>query len=186
MQMPLKEKILPSYELKQIYTDKIYQIDLSSEIDANTIVNSIYKFKENYPISNSSNILSWHSNWDTHKRTTDFDILVTTIENKLKLIEETRPGFVNKVLDSWVAIYNKTESALWHNHCNEFDNNGWAVVYYAKAEKNAAPILFKNLEIVPKTNMLLVFPARAYHMVRESSSNIERIIFSANLNIVNI
>ena len=187
MQTLCKERILPFYELKQTYIDKIYQIDLSAEIDATTIVNSVYKFKEQYPMSNTSNILSWHSDYNTHEKTRDFDTLINVIENKLTLIEKTRPGFVNKFLDCWVAIYNKTESAQWHNHCQDFDNTfGWAVVYYAKAEKNAAPILFKNLEIVPKTNMLLVFPSRAYHMVRPSVSNLERIVFAGNLNAVNI
>ena len=178
------EKILPFYVMEQKYIDKIYKLDLSSEIDSDTIVNLIYKFKEQYPISNTSNLFSWHSDYDTHSKTSDFDTLIVVIENKLKFIEtNNRDGFVNKVLDSWVAIYNKTEYAQWHSHS---DNSGsrWSVVYYAKAEENCAPIVFKDLEIVPKTNMLLIFPARAYHMVRKSHSDIERIIFAANLDIV--
>ena len=178
----IKEKILPSYELEQLYKDNIYQLDLSSEIDANTIVNLVYKFKEQYPIPNKSNVFAWHSDYDTHKKTSDFDILINVIENKLKLIADTRPEFINKVLDSWVAIYNKTEYAQWHNHSADYCR--WSVVYYAKAEENCSPIVFKNLEIVPKTNMLLIFPSRTNHMVRKSYSDAERIIFAANLDIM--
>jgi hypothetical protein len=181
----IKEKLLPTFELTNTYIDPIYQFDLSTEIDAGATVNLIFKYKEHYPISNKrSNILSWNSDYDTHKKTTDFDILIKIIENKVKLIEDTRNGFVNKVLDSWVAIYNKTEYAQWHNHSDTHAK--WAAVYYAKAEENCSAIVFKNLEIVPKTNMLLIFPSRMNHMVRKSISDTERIIFAANLNLVSV
>lgn len=176
------ERILPSHEIEQKYIDKIYKLDLSSEIDSNSIVNLIFKYKEQYPISNKSSLKTWHSEYHTHKKTSDFDTLIHVIENKLKLIDDTRDQFVNTVFESWVAIYKRSEYAGWHNHSdNRFR---WSVVYYAKAEENCAPIVFKDLEIVPKTNMLLVFPSRAYHMVRKSQSDIERIIFSANLDIL--
>lgn len=169
----------PAYQITQTFVEPIYKFDLSSEIDADTIVNHVYNFKEKYPISNKTNVHAWHSQYDTHYKTNDFDMLISTIQNKLNLIEKIfRPNFKidSVLLDSWVAIYNKTEYTQMHHH----HKARWASVYYAKAEEHCAPIVFTGLEIKPKTGMLLLFPGRVKHMVRKELSDIERIIFSAN------
>ena len=169
----------PTYEITQSSIEPIYQFDLSEDIDATTIVNCIYNFKEKYPISNTSNIHAWHSDYDTHRRTKDFDNLIEIIKNKLNLVRGNR-GVLNKdfiILDSWVAIYNKDDRTAWHDH----GFIKWVAVYYARAEENCSPIVFNNLKIKPKTNMLLLFPGRVRHMVERSSSDIERIIFSAGI-----
>jgi len=172
----------PAYQIKQSSIEPIYKFDLSLEIDADTIVNHVYNFKEKYPISNTTNIHAWHSHYDTHHKTNDFDELITTIKNKIYLIENfSRPTFTldTVLIDSWVAIYNKTEYTQIHAH-HWFR---WACVYYAKAEEDCAPIVFTGVEIKPKTGMLLLFPGRTKHMVRKSTSDIERIIFAANFDL---
>ena len=174
-------KIEPTYEIEQTYSDPIYQFDLSSEISSSDIVKYVYDFKKTYPISRKSTIVAWHSDYDAHEKTTDFNPLIELIQIKVNLIEDNIPGISNKLLDSWVAIYNKSEYTKMHNHAYA----RWAVVYYAKAEENCAPIVFKDLEIIPKTNMLLVFPGRMQHMVRASTSDVDRIVFAANFDLLN-
>jgi hypothetical protein len=172
----------PAYQVTQTFIEPIYKFDLSSEINSDTIVNHVYNFKEKYPTSNSSNVHAWHSHYKTHYKTNDFDTLILSIKNKLKLIEADLNHDFNIdffLLDSWVAIYNKTDYSNMHHHYPA----RWAAIYYAKAEEDCSPIVFTGIEIKPKTSMLLLFPGRTRHMVRKSSSNRERIIFSANFDI---
>ena len=173
-------KIEPTYEIEQTYSDPIYQFDLSSEINSSDVVKYVYEFKKNYPISRESSIIAWHSDWDTHKKTTDFNPLIESIQLKVNSIEGHVPEISNKLLHSWVAIYNKSEYTKIHDH----GHARWSTVYYAKAEAHCAPIVFKDLEIIPKTNMLLIFPGRMKHMVRASASDVDRIVFASNFDLL--
>jgi hypothetical protein len=176
----------PFTEVKQTQVEKIYKFDLSSEIDANEVVNLIYKFRETVPYSNAgkTNVFAWHSNYDTHIKTSDFDPLIKIIQEKLNSVGPTYqiPRYVATypIADSWVGIYNKTEYTVPHEH----SITHYAAVYYAKAEEDCSPIVFKNskkdLEIVPTTNTLLIFSGRAWHYVPKSTSDHERIFFAAN------
>ena len=176
----------PFTEVKQTQIEKIYKFDLSSEIDANEVVNLIYKFRETVPYSNKgkTNVFAWHSDYLTHKKTSDFDPLIKIMQNKLSLIGPTNnwPWYevTYPITESWAGIYNKTEYTVPHAH----EPVQYAAVYYAKAEEDCSPIVFKtldkDLEIVPTTNTLLIFSGRAWHYVPKSTSDNERIIFAAN------
>jgi hypothetical protein len=176
----------PFTEVKQTQVEKIYKFDLSSEIDANEVVNLIYKFRETVPYSNKgkTTVFAWHSHFDTHKKTSNFDPLIKIIQEKLNSVGPTYmwPEYevTYPILESWAGIYKKTEYTIPHAH----EPMQYAAVYYAKAEENCSPIVFKNskkdLEIVPTTNTLLIFSGRAWHYVSKSTSDDERIIFAAN------
>jgi len=176
----------PFAEVNQTQIESIYKFDLSSEIDADEVVNLIYKFRENIPYSNKgkTNVFAWHSDFDTHIKTSDFNPLIKIIQEKLSLIGPTNnwPSYevTYPIADSWAGIYNKTEYTVPHAH----EPVQYAAVYYAKAEENCSPIVFKtldkDLEIVPTTNTLLIFSGRARHYVPRSILDDERIIFAAN------
>ena len=176
----------PWATIKQVQDEKIYKFDLSSEIDANEVVNLIYKFRENVPYSNEgkTNVFAWHSNFDTHKKTSDFDSLIKIMQDKLSLIGPTHnwPWYevTYPILESWAGIYKKTEFTVPHTH----EPVNYAAVYYAKANRNCSPIVFKtlnkDLEIVPTTGTLLIFSGRANHYVPRSILDDERIMFAAN------
>ena len=176
----------PFTEVTQSQVEKIYKFDLSFEIDANEVVNLIYKFRENVPYSNKgkTNVFAWHSDFDTNKKTSDFDPLIEIIKNKLSSLgnkyQPENYDITYLIADSWVGIYNKTEYTIPHAH----EPTHYAAVYYAKAEENCSPIVFKNskkdLEIVPTTNTLLIFSGRTWHYVPKSTSDDERIMFAAN------
>jgi len=176
----------PFTEVKQTQVEKIYKFDLSSEIDANEVVNLIYKFRETVPYSNKgkTNVFAWHSHFDTHKKTSNFDPLIEIIQNKLSSLgsryQSENYEVTYPIADSWVGIYKKNEFTVPHMH----QPVHYAAVYYAKAEKDCSPIVFKNakkdLEIVPTTNTLLIFSGRTWHYVPKSTSDDERIMFAAN------
>ena len=176
----------PFAEVNQTQIESIYKFDLSSEIDADEVVNLIYKFRENIPYSNKgkTNVFAWHSDFDTHIKTSDFNPLIKIIQEKLSLIGPTNnwPSYevTYPIADSWAGIYNKTEYTVPHAH----EPVQYAAVYYAKAEENCSPIVFKtldkDLEIVPTTNTLLIFSGRVRHYVPRSILDGERIIFAAN------
>ena len=176
----------PFTEVKQPQVEKIYKFDLSSEIDANEVVNLIYKFRETVPYSNEgkTNVFAWHSDYDTHIKTSDFNPLIKIIQEKLNSVGPTyklsRYEVTYPILESWVGIYKKTEYTVPHAH----GTTHYSVVYYAKAEEDCSPIVFKtldkDLEIFPTTNTLLIFSGRAWHYVPRSTSDNERIIFAAN------
>ena len=176
----------PFTEVIQTQVEKIYKFDLSSEIDANEVVNLIYKFRETVPYSNEgkTTVFAWHSDFDTHKKTSNFDPLIKIIQEKLNSVGPTYmwPEYevAYPILESWAGIYKKTEYTMPHIH----GPMQYAAVYYAKAEEKCSPIVFKNskkdLEIVPTTNTLLIFSGRAWHYVPKSTSDDERIMFAAN------
>ena len=176
----------PFTEVTQSHIEKIYKFDLSSEIDANEVVNLIYKFRENFPYSNKgkTNVFAWHSDYFTHIKTSDFDPLIEIIKNKLsslgKKYQPKNYDITYPIADSWVGIYKKNEFTVSHKH----EPAHYSAVYYAKAEENCSPIVFKNskkdLEIVPTTNTLLIFSSRTWHYVPKSTSDDDRIIFAAN------
>ena len=176
----------PFAEVKQTYTENIFKFDLSSEIDANEVVSIIYKFRENFPYSykGKTNVFAWHSDFNTHEKTSDFNPLIKIMQDKLRLSGPTHNWplyeITYPIVESWAGIYNKTEYTELHSHGDVH----YVAVYYAKAEENCSPIVFlnskKDLEIVPTTNTLLIFSGRARHYVPRSILDDERIIFAAN------
>jgi hypothetical protein len=79
-------------------------------------------------------------------------------------------------------MYKKGDKTVRHKHSDQH----YSAVYYAKAEKNAAALKFDNLNIIPKTGMLVCFPGWLWHQVTEITDDQERICMAFNLNCIMI
>ena len=68
-----------------------------------------------------------------------------------------------KLKELWGQYYKKGDYQINHHH----HPNSWSFVYFVKAPKGSAPLLFtsSNKKIVPKSGMLVVFPSWVYHYV---------------------
>ena len=182
----------PTLTITQDIESNVFEFDLSDEVDADHIVELILKYREQFPVSNTTNVNAWHSSYRTHKQTTSFDSLINIIEQRVDLVMRSDNNHVlkdfkmhPKVVDSWAIIYEKNDHTKWHNHTPA----NYSVVYYARADENATPLVFKktqehNIEIKPKTNMLVVFQGYTNHMVPKLEVENQRICFSANLHLI--
>ena len=182
----------PALTITQDIESNVFEFDLSDEINADQIVELILKFREQFPVSNTSNVNAWHSGYRTHEQTTVFDSLIKVIEQRVDLVMRSDNNHVlkdfkmqPKVVDSWAIIYEKNDYTKWHNHTPA----NYSVVYYARADENTAPLVFKktqenSIEVKPKTNMLVVFQGYTNHMVPKLDKEDQRICFSANLHLI--
>jgi hypothetical protein len=180
----------PALTITQEIESNVFEFDLSTEINANEIVALIYKHQEQFPESNSTNVNAWHSGYKTHTQTDVFNKLIKVIEQRVDLVMRSDNNGILKefkmrpcVNQSWAIIYEKDDYTKWHNHTP----SNYSVVYYAQANENTAPLVFnktKELEIKPKTNMLVVFQGYTNHMVPKLDNDDKRICFAANLHLV--
>jgi hypothetical protein len=182
----------PALTITQEIESNVFEFDLSKEINAEEIVALIYKHREQFPESNVTNVNAWHSGYRTHKQTTVFDSLIKVIEQRVDLVMRSDNDRIlkdfkmyPKVVDSWAIIYEKNDHTKWHNHTPA----NYSVVYYARADADTAPLVFKktkehSIEIKPRTNMLVVFQGYANHMVPKLDNENQRICFSANLHLI--
>ena len=182
----------PVLTVTQEVESNIFEFDLSDEINAEEIVELIYKYREQYPESNTSNVYAWHSGYRTHTQTNVFDQLIKVIEQRVDLVMRSDNNralkdftMYPKVVDSWAIIYEKDDHTKWHNHTPA----NYSVVYYAHATKDSAPLVFKktkdaNVEIEPLTNKLVVFNGYTNHMVPKLDNENQRICFAANLHLI--
>jgi hypothetical protein len=156
----------------------VHVFDLNNQINAPDVVNAIRNFKTEFPNSNTSNVVGWHTDYFAHKFTSDFDRLINAVEHCVSdALNDS--DFDVSVVQCWAAIYNKGDGARLHKH---FDTL-YSAVYYAQAEPNASPLKFDNgLTIVPETGMLVCFPGWLFHEVPPMRFKDERISVAFNLN----
>ena len=87
------------------------------------------------------------------------------------------------IKETWGLIYVKGNIAEIHNHWPSL----WSYTYCVKADKCCAPLRFptttENLEIIPETGQLILFPAWVMHEVHEHICEHERIMISGNLDV---
>lgn len=163
--------------------------DLSADIDADKIVNDIYDFQKQYPnsmhIYNSKNtfVKAWHSDFLTHKMTTILDKFMEVQNEK---VNQFMPNSEVLVRDIWMNIYSKDDSAARHDHHIQ----SLSSVYFPYVDKNPTPIIFdnnninnpENVSIVPKKNMLIIFPSFMFHHVPKITEE-RRISIASNFHV---
>lgn len=166
------------YTVNVVHPAQVHVFDLNNQINAPDVVNAIRNFKTNFPNSNTSNVVGWHTDYFAHKFTSDFDRLINAVEHCVSdALNDS--DFDVSVVQCWAAIYNKGDGARLHKH---FDTL-YSAVYYAQAEPNASPLKFDNgLTIVPETGMLVCFPGWLFHEVPPMRFKDERISVAFNLN----
>lgn len=190
------EKLKNKYNYNQYTTVDIdtvcnyplFIFDLSYKIDADSLTEKIYDFREKNPASMSeynkdnTNVRSWHSDYETHRMTNILDDLIDIKKEKINKIFTYRNGKVN-THNIWINVYDKDNFTERHNH-NHF---GVSTVYYPYVEDDSTPVIFDNnnlldykeYKIVPKKNMLIVFHSSLYHKVPKIKES-RRISISAN------
>ncbi len=170
-----------TYYIEPKIRSRINVFDISNDIDAKFVEQSILDYKDKFPISNQSNVQAWHSNWHIHHDTNAFDNLIKVVEDRvLNSLDQTNLRLVECV-ESWAIVYRKGNKTHRHKHSDQ----QYSAVYYAKAEKNATPLRFDDfLSITPKTGTLICFPGWLWHTVPELENDEERICMSFNLNCI--
>jgi len=84
--------------------------------------------------------------------------------------------------DMWGAVYNKNDYAIKHNH----GLTHTSFCYYVEAPENCSPLIFDDtdIEVQPKTGMLVTFNADLFHSVPISEMDKKRIVISGNFDII--
>lgn len=160
-----------NYNLPSIAEADIKVFDLTYDIDADKLVQDIYDFRSKYPSSmheynrKGTYVNAWHSDFQTQKMTGIYDSLIDIKRKKIKKYF----GYDSELIDIWANIYTTNDDTSRHNH----GVIGFGTVYYPYVEDEPTPLIFdnnnsKNLKeivIVPKKNMLVVFPCFLHHKV---------------------
>jgi len=155
----------------------IYQFDLSKDLDHVEIVKNILDIQKELPISRTSSIHAWHTEYYTLMETKKFSRLAEIVEEKVKGIDAYFEWEL-KVYEYWAIVYKKFDHTDFHDH--GVAALSW--VYYAQTYEDSPPLIFKDgLSIQPKDGMLIMFPSYVDHGVPKSKSEKERIVISGNL-----
>lgn len=151
------------------------------EIIANPIwIEYAYKLKDTVPSVYKSNRGGWHS--DNLLDDSSITSMRWAIEDKVRLI---RPEV--RLTNIWININNNGHSNGRHKH----SNSTLSGAYYLRANPKQGDIVFDDAKdwdpskankysIVPKTNMLLVFPSSLNHEVLPNETFQDRISVSFN------
>ena len=158
----------------------VFTISLNhSPEEIRSIKERIIKYRKENSESNKSNVKAWHSHYRTHELTRCFDYINQRIIRECDIIVNKFNNTEDKLLlhDMWVSIYEKGDCTVLHNHYP----GDYSCCYYVDIEENSSPIKFPpKLEIHPKNDMLVVFPANLYHEVLPTNGR--RIMIAMNLN----
>ena len=143
-----------------------------------SIKEKIIEYRKENPVSNISNVKSWHSHYLTYKHTRCFDDInlriLNTCDSILNKFNDTKDRLM--MGNMWMNIYEKGDRATLHNH---FPSD-ISCCYYADIEENSSPIKFPpELEIFPKNDMLVIFPGNLHHEVLPTNGR--RIVIAMNL-----
>lgn len=167
-----------TYNVQVNRTASVNVFDLRHEIDADLISKNVLEFKEQFPESNSSNVIGWHSGYFSHKQSNSFDTLISIVEEKTRSVVND-DDFNISVVQAWAIVYEKNNAAVKHNHSDTL----YSAVYYASAKPNSSPIKFEGgLTIMPESGMLLIFPGWLFHEVPAMRFDHQRIAVAFNLN----
>lgn len=150
----------------------------SSE-EIRSIKEKIIEHRKENPVSNKSNVKSWHSDYETHRNTNCFDDINRRIAGECNIVFNKFYNTKNKLdlYNMWVNIYEKGDKTVMHNH---FPTD-CSCCYYVDIEENSSPIKFPpKLEIFPKNDMLVIFSGNLDHEVLPTNGR--RILIAMNLN----
>ena len=144
---------------------------------------TIIEHRKKHPQSNTSNVKSWHSAWNTHEINSKFKPLTDRVESACSMIaSEYYNNQINfYVKDLWAMMYDEGDYAKKHNHYPEVLSS----IYYVDVESTSSPIIFENnhgksLTIHPQNGMLLIWSSLIDHMVFPTDS--KRMLISMNVN----
>jgi hypothetical protein len=155
---------------------KPYCFDLYPSINLDKIKKLILQYKQDNPISNTSNVYAWHTDYFLHEKTTIFNDLIDTISSNVSSLDKTE-GYVPKLINSWAIIYDKLNSTINHNH----RPSAYSTILYVDVDENSAPTIFEgNITINPVKGQLVIFPGTLNHYVPICTSDKQRIVFCCN------
>jgi len=168
------------------YTFPIYKFDLSKVLDANDIVQLTYDYQQKNPAGDRySTVHGWFSGYFSHQNHDD-----PRKEKLISLIEERTERIINqgmnknvkaRVFNFWYNILKKGGFIEKHDHMSG-NLDQYSCVYYAKTTPEMPPIIFEDIyKILPKTNMLLIWPSQLRHSVDTLEIDEDRITISANM-----
>ena len=145
-----------------IFTVKLPELDVSHVIEE---YKNLYPENYNKELPNAPVRSSWRSNmWAM-----DYPKLKSFVSIVTKCCETVGPDYFHMREDTnfecnnlWMMGYIIGDYAKPHNH---FPND-LSCVYYAKVDKDSAPIIFEgDVEIKPVNNLLIIFPSLLLHEV---------------------
>ena len=151
------------------------------------IIDQLDKLKTSGHPSNSSNVQSWHTEWDSHNRYKHFakdlvsDIFSYVLSPDIRaLIFGVTKQDANEnsvcIGDSWFSIQEEGEWVREHQHGS---NNVFSFCYYIKTENDSAPFVIstyntntmhnacdvRQVPFFPKSGELFIFPSWLFHSV---------------------
>jgi hypothetical protein len=121
------------------------------------------------------------SNYKVWEESTVYTPLLENILKFVTSISHANPGnsaWDYKILNSWVGIYGKNQSAKKHHHDPAYKS----FCYYISGEEPYTPMVFNDigLEIDAITDRLIVFPSFVNHSVPPCNEG-ERIMVAGNI-----
>lgn len=172
----LQSKTCKVLEVETVLKSNIYIFDLNNKIQADSIAMAVKKYRNNFPQSNKTYVRGWHSRFHTHLYSNDFDELIKEVESRLR--PKLRKNCDCKVEECWTIMYEKGDKVDVHAH----DAMQYSAVYYAYAQNSKTPLKFEgNIEIIPKTGQLLIFPGYLKHWVPVIEESDGRISVAFNI-----
>lgn len=149
-----------------------------SQTEIDDIKEKIKNYRVRFPKSNISNVKAWHSDWNTDLIDNSFrDINFKIISECKKFISNQIKNDIEiEICNMWINIYEKGNFSREHNH-HPFDIS---CCYYIDIEKNASPIEFPHLKIIPENDLLIIFSGSLPHKI--APTNGKRTLITMNLN----
>jgi hypothetical protein len=171
-----------TYTLNVNRRAEVFIFNLSDLIDESRVVEKVLEHREQFPISDISNVKGWHSGYLNYNETSKhlFDELIQIVRGKFSSVLD-KNNFVDAQIENcWAIVYDKGDGAVKHNH-SENDYN-YAAVYYAASDPAASPLKFEGgLTILPESGMLVIFPGWLKHEVPAMRFNCQRIAVAFNI-----
>ena len=155
------------YYVNGEYPVFVTQLGISTNIIGD-IKEKIINYRYENPIPNMKLTIegrgAWRSDYQTWKKTHDFDSIFKSINDEINLIVNNfnNTDFKYFYYDAWFNMYEVGGYAIKHCHLGA----DLSSCYYVDVEENCSPIKFPpNLEIIPKNDMLVIFGGNLYHQV---------------------
>ena len=161
----------------------IFSTILEDHVEFNKYLKeTIIEHRKKHPQSNTSNVKSWHSAWNTHEMNPKFKPLTDRVENACGFVSNEYYGTkcMLHVNDLWVMMYDEGDYAKRHDHYPSILSS----IYYVDVEPTSSPIIFENhfgkpLTVQPQNGMLLIWASSIMHRVFPTLS--KRMLISMNL-----
>jgi len=171
--------MIPIPSVRYVYSLDMHTIPHRKDDDLKLIKYIDRLSKENYP-STASNVMSWRSEWDSHKK--HREVMECFLGDMFRaysddIIFPHSRGREVVLIDSWLSVQRKGELIRRHDHYNNF--RLFSFCYYLNMGENSAPIQIHEYhvpspdghvsdtpkEIYPREGTLLIFDGDLPHSV---------------------